>query len=151
MPIGFGSCMQQLWLFFETEWKSIQEVYNCYDPNICAYLAKEWIIPYKTKFVRCYTNQRPHFFNTATSKGEGGNATLKRELRFSTGKRSFCAHYPNCLVRILIAPLFTGVTLAFPIAMTISVSLLLLLLRALPLIKLQAERLSSQSGIILLL
>lgn len=70
---------------FEAEWKSLQEVYNRYDPAICVYLTKEWIGPFTTKFIRCYTNKILHFFNTATSKGEGGNAVLKRELKFSTG------------------------------------------------------------------
>ncbi len=72
---------------FEAEWKSLQEVYNRVDPNICAYLASVWII-YKTKFVLCYTNKTLHFFNTVTSKAESSNAGLKKELRFSTGKRS---------------------------------------------------------------
>ncbi len=74
---------------FEAEWKSIQEVYNRNDTAICAYLAKEWIDPYKTQCIRCYTNQLSHFFNVVSSKGESGNAGLKRELRCSTGKRSF--------------------------------------------------------------
>ena len=73
---------------FEGEWKSLQEVYNRHDPEICQYLSNVWINPYKTKIVRCYTNQIRHFFNTVSSKGEGGHAGLKRELRVSTGKRT---------------------------------------------------------------
>ena len=78
---------------FKAKWKALQEAYN-HTPEICSYLARVWIDPYTTKFVQCYTNRTLHFFNTTSSKSEGGHTLLKRELRCSTSKKpSFRCHF----------------------------------------------------------
>ena len=41
-------------------------------------------MPYKRRFVKCFTDQVLHFGTTSTSKGEGAHAVLKRNLITST-------------------------------------------------------------------
>lgn len=68
---------------FNDLWSVMQIKYDR-EPAAMYYLEDE-VIRYKTKIIRCYTNNIPHFGNTATSRSESQHARLKRELRVSTG------------------------------------------------------------------
>lgn len=66
-------------------WDTLQEDYGHTHPEVIQYLKETWIGPYKPKFVKHCTDKILHFGNTATSRGEGNHAVLKRNLGFSTG------------------------------------------------------------------
>ena len=73
---------------FNHEWDVLQQDYTADFPFVMIYLADN-LIPRKRKFVSFWTNQRLHFNNRATSRGESNNSKLKKQLGGSSiGKYS---------------------------------------------------------------
>ncbi|KAL8456216.1 hypothetical protein ACS0TY_034438 [Phlomoides rotata] len=60
----------------------VEDYSNKY-PNAVKYAVKNWIDPYKEKFVSCWTNNILHYGNTTTNKVEGHHSALKRQLKTS--------------------------------------------------------------------
>src|SRR6201999_760366 len=61
----------------------INKDYNAY-PQLLRYLSHTWLDPYASKFIRAFADRHLHFGNRATSRIEGGHATLKKYLQTST-------------------------------------------------------------------
>jgi len=70
---------------YQFQWIDLQEIYGTSHERAISYLKNDLLLIYKKKFVRCWTDRKLHFGNHATSRGEGSNAALKRELGFSVG------------------------------------------------------------------
>jgi hypothetical protein len=70
---------------YQFQWTDLQEIYDTSHERAISYLKNDLLLIYKKKFVRCWTDRKLHFGNHATSRGEGSNATLKRELSSSIG------------------------------------------------------------------
>ena len=70
---------------YEDQWIDLQQIYGVTHEQATSYLKLDLLLNYKKKFVRCWTDRKLHFGNHATSRGEGSNATLKRELGSSVG------------------------------------------------------------------
>ncbi|KAL8534876.1 hypothetical protein ACS0TY_010779 [Phlomoides rotata] len=60
----------------------VEDYSNKY-PNAVKYDVKNWIDPYKEKFVSCWTNNILHYGNTTTNRVEGHHSALKRQLKTS--------------------------------------------------------------------
>ncbi len=65
---------------YQFQWTDLQEIYDTSHEGAVSYLRNDLLLIYKKKFVGCWTDRKLHFGNHATSRGEGSNATLKREL-----------------------------------------------------------------------
>ncbi|KAL8476987.1 hypothetical protein ACS0TY_029330 [Phlomoides rotata] len=59
-------------------------------PKAVKYAVKNWIDPYKEKFVSCWTNNILHYGNTTTNRVEGHHSALKRQLKTSMGDFETC-------------------------------------------------------------
>ena len=64
---------------FDKFWQALQNKYNPIDEDICLYLEEE-LLPKKRKWCKVWTDKIMHFDNTTTSRDEGSNANLKKEL-----------------------------------------------------------------------
>ncbi|KAH6826463.1 hypothetical protein C2S53_014317 [Perilla frutescens var. hirtella] len=60
------------------------------NPTIVNYAINNWIVPYKERFVSCWTNSVMDFDNTITYRAEGAHAKLKRFLGTSTDNVEGC-------------------------------------------------------------
>ncbi|KAL8519809.1 hypothetical protein ACS0TY_010664 [Phlomoides rotata] len=67
----------------------VEDYSNKY-PNAVKYDVKNWIDPYKEKFVSCWTNNILHYGNTTTNRVEGHHSALKRQLKTSIGDFETC-------------------------------------------------------------
>lgn len=71
---------------FDDEWDKLQDNYINEYPDIITYL-QDNVIPFKTRFASCWTNQLLTFGNRATSRGESNNGRLKDQIHgVSIGK-----------------------------------------------------------------
>ena len=70
---------------FENAWNKLQNTYRPSHIEAAGYVFSEWY-DYRQKYVKYWTNQLTHFNNNTTSRVEIGHRTLKRSLRFSTGR-----------------------------------------------------------------
>ena len=85
---------KEAWNVFFTDWKSVlyassesefwktwKRFSNQYQfQNQCVSYLNETYIPFRHRFVKCYTSTIMHFETTTTSRGEGGHAVLKRQV-----------------------------------------------------------------------
>ncbi|KAL8497979.1 hypothetical protein ACS0TY_021359 [Phlomoides rotata] len=60
----------------------VEDYSNKYQ-NAVKYDVKNWIDPYKEKFVSCWTNNILHYGNTTTNRVECHHSALKRQLKMS--------------------------------------------------------------------
>lgn len=85
------------WDSFLSEWNScvyspseedFQENWQCFlskysrEQQALSYISQTWL-PWKERFVSCYTGKQPHFGTTSSSRGEGSHFVLKRYLKIS--------------------------------------------------------------------
>ena len=90
---------KEAWDSFFADWKTV--VYASSEPEFleswerfriqyqgqdqCVEYLNDIYIPFRHRFVKCYTSMITHFETTTTSRGEGGHAVLKRQLGSSSG------------------------------------------------------------------
>ena len=67
---------------FNAKWS---RMYDDFSPDIVVYLNNTWIMPYKRRFVKCFTDGVLHLGNITTSRNESANHRLKQGLSSSTG------------------------------------------------------------------
>ncbi|KAH6776189.1 hypothetical protein C2S52_013750 [Perilla frutescens var. hirtella] len=58
--------------------------------TVVNYAINNWIVPYKERFVSCWTNRVMHFDNATTCRAEGAHVKLKRFLGTSTCNLEGC-------------------------------------------------------------
>lgn len=64
---------------YQQAWSTVQDRYRDSQPQILSYLIKEWL-PYKTTFIRAWTDQIRHYGNVDSSRAEGAHQAIKRRM-----------------------------------------------------------------------
>jgi hypothetical protein len=67
--------------FFVSKWEIFKGKYSSF-PKALEYLKTYWI-PYKDRFLYCYTNTYMHIGSTSTSRVEGNHSVLKSYISIS--------------------------------------------------------------------
>lgn len=70
---------------YYSAWRLLSDIFKNTFTKKVDYLYNTWLLPYKQKFVKCYTDKICHYKNVVISQIEGGHTVLKSKLGISTG------------------------------------------------------------------
>jgi len=80
--LDWNACVSSHTIYsFEENWASFHFKYSSEQPAL-NYITHTWL-PWKERFVKCFTGKNPHFGTTSSSRGEGSHFVLKRFLNIS--------------------------------------------------------------------
>lgn len=89
--------INETWQDFDTAWQRVlnsvtEEAYETnlqnlqHQPEVCVrYCMETWLNPWKTRIIRAWVDQLPHFGHTVTSRIEGCHGKIKQYLGISSG------------------------------------------------------------------